>query len=217
VAYHPTTHHYFVVWGQGNGWLDDDYFEVECPDVRGRHLSEDGVPIGLPIWISPDPDHLCASGPDVIAVPARGFSYLVVWQDSRDQATRGQDIYGQRVTSGGGPLGSAFRISGPWALGDETHPRLADESAAHQYLVVWKDTRNEATRGPDIYGKRLTDLAVPSGGDFRISGNAFTTHEGWPEPAYNSAGDEYLVAFHTDRLVATRGWEIYGQRVVGSP
>jgi len=92
---------------------------------------------------------------------------------------------------------------------------VAYNSTSNQYLVVWKDWRNDATRGDDIYGRRVKASGKLAGGDFRISGPAATSNELGPVVAYNPTSNQYLVAWYDWRSGATRGSDIYGRRIAG--
>ena len=72
--------------------------------------------------------------PGVTYLPAANYHYLVVWEEEGGSG-RGRDIFGRRAVAGsalagGAVVGNPFRISGRGAVGDETHPRPALNSAA---------------------------------------------------------------------------------------
>ncbi len=52
-------------------------------------------------------------------------------------------------------MGREIRISGPGAKGTDEYPAVAWNSTGDEYLVVWTDGRNYATRNLDIYGRRV--------------------------------------------------------------
>jgi hypothetical protein len=140
--------------------------------------------------------------------------YLVVWRDGRNQATRAADIYARRVAADGTRPAREERISGPQALGEDGLPAVAYNPDTNEYLVVWQDGRNEATRGLDIYGRRVNAAdGKPEGGDVRITGPGATADDSSPTVAYNSADHEFLVAWEDGRNEATTGLDIYGRRV----
>jgi len=66
----------------------------------------------------------------------------------------GADIYGQLVGAEGELAGSNFRVSGAAAT-SASWPAVAANPIDNEYLVVWEDGRNQATRARDIYGQRL--------------------------------------------------------------
>jgi hypothetical protein len=91
------------------------------------------------------------------AVASDGTRYLAAWQDSRNQATTGMDIYGRRFAATGSPLdGSDFAIS--TAAAGQTMPGVAGSTAG--FLVSWNDFRNQATSHTDIYGARVSGAGV---------------------------------------------------------
>jgi len=53
-------------------------------------------------------------------------------------------------------VGWNLRVSRRAATFNEHSPALAWNPSAHEYLAVWEDHRNAATRGWDIYEQRLT-------------------------------------------------------------
>ena len=55
----------------------------------------------------------------------------------------------------------------------------------------------------------------PVGGEFRISGSTATGNEWNPAVSYNSAANQYLVAWQDTRNLVARGHDIFGRRVAG--
>jgi len=147
-----------------------------------------------------------------VAYNSTNTQYLVVWTDTRNEGSRGTDIYGQLVSAEGTRIGGDFRISGPAATNNESDPVVAYNSINNEYLVVWVDWRNNSTRGSDIYGQRVKASGKLAGGDFRISGPAATSAVVY-NPAQNSGGNQYLVVWQDWRNRETLGYDIYGQRV----
>mgnify|MGYP001767985490 CR=1 FL=1 len=78
---------------------------------------------------------------------------LVVWQDDRWQATRGDQIMGRRLDEFGVPTGPAVSIGGSATIADVEFPVVAADPAHGRYLVVWQDARALAARGWDIRGR----------------------------------------------------------------
>lgn len=207
VAWNETADEYLVVW------QDERDLATRGADIYGRRISAAGVPIGADFRIS------AASGQELYPAVAWNRTenqYLVVWQDGRRAATRGDDIYGQRVSAGGGLQGSNFRVCGINAGKDDVAPALAWNRTANEYLVVWDDGRSIPDRWSDIYGRRLSGTGTPLGGDFRISGTAALGDEGFPAVVWNLAANEYLVVWSDDRKFAERSSDIYGRRVAAS-
>lgn len=200
VAWNASAEEFLVVWMRCRDLYD-------C-DVVGRRVGADGGPVGGIFRIGGN----YAVYP-AVAWNATANEYLVVWQDWRDPGTRGEwDIFGRRVGADGRPLGRGFRISGRHATGAEYAPAVAWNAAANQYLVVWRDQRNLATVGSEIFGRRVGADGKTDGSDFRISGrHAKGTFQA--SVAAHGTADEYLVVWDDGRAGATRFGDIYGRRI----
>lgn len=208
VAWNDDTDQYLVVW------QDSRHRATRGEDIYGRRVAADGTPLGSDFPISG------GRATDDEAWPAVAWNddtgeFLVVWADRRRDTTRGWEIYGRRLGADGTRLGSDFRISGSGATGDERHPAVA-RGPADEYLVVWTDSRNRATRGEDIYGRRVAGSGARLGSDFVISSPAATGHDQLPDVAWSPWSGWYLVVWTDARNESTRGWDIYGRRVSGT-
>lgn len=188
---------FLVVWEdhreEGVGFVDI-YGEV-VPGA-GPLRQKDGVPI-------------CAGVSDCFTptVAAGLTDYLVLWQDSRDLANSGEDIFGARVSLNG-KLVDTTAIAISAAPGDQSAPALAFNGVT--YAGVWSDPRNLANTDYDIYGTLISPSAVvglPDG--FVISSGA--TDEQHPAVAFD--GDNYLVVWEDNREAANDGADILGVRV----
>jgi hypothetical protein len=79
-------------------------------------------------------------------------------------------------------------------------------------LVVWHDGRN-ATRGADIYVRRLAVDGTRLGREARVSGPLATGDDQFPAVAWNGTAHQYLVVWHDERDWAGARWEVYGRLV----
>jgi hypothetical protein len=190
-----------VVWqdGRNASW-----------DIYGRLVGADGKPIGADFRISnSSSDDLCGD----LAWGSSTNQFLVVWEDYRTYS-RGADVYGRLVGADGKPVGTAdFLISGPGATADDYAPAVAWGATTKQYLVVWSDYRTDATRGADVYGRRVTAAGAATGADFRICGPGAIENDKVPAVAWSAAMNQFLVVWEDWRKLSGRDVEIYGQRV----
>jgi len=141
------------------------------------------------------------------AVASGLADYLVVWQDARNLADSGMDIYGSRVSTKGEVL-DAKGIAVSTAPDDQSNPALAFNGSL--YLGVWCDRRNLATTDADIYGTMISTgggVASPTG--LIISTGAV----GEQHPVVASNGQNYLVAWQDYRNSLANGVDIFGVRV----
>lgn len=202
VAWGATTQQYLVIWqdGRNASW-----------DIYGRRVAADGKPVGDDFKISAsNADEFCGD----VAWGSSTNQFLVVWEDYRSYG-RGADIFGRMVGADGKPVGTTdTMISGTGATSDDYAPAVAWGATTRQYLVVWSDYRNDASRGADIYGRRVTAAGAPTGGDFCVGNGPWATaNDKAPAIAWSSAANQFLVVWEDWRRPANRGIEIYGQRV----
>jgi hypothetical protein len=144
VASNDKSNQYLVVWqdGRNGSW-----------NIYGRRVAADGTRLGGDIRMTADPAG--QYHPDV-AWNKKWNRYLVVWEDWRNYATTGGDTFARRVKADGTRIGGNFRVSGAGAVSHEDDTAVAYNQASNQFLVVWSDWRNRATRGDDIFGRRVT-------------------------------------------------------------
>jgi len=209
VAYNPANNQYLVVW------RDRRKDATRGTEIYGQRVAADGSRVGPDFRIS-GPAATADEFAPAVAYNSTSNQYLVVWGDDRNYATGDWDIYGQRVAANGDLVGTNRRLSGKSASSQEKNPAVAYNSTRNQYLVVWEDFRNQATREWDIYGQRVAANGNRIRPDFRISGNAATSDEGYAAVVYNPANNQYVVVWDDFRNQATRGWDIYGQRVAAN-
>jgi hypothetical protein len=106
--------------------------------------------------------------------------------------------------------GKEFRIGGPKAIAEDTESALAYATGTDEYLVVWRDGRNQATRGADIYARRVAADGTRPAPEVRISGPLALGEESLPAVAYDPGRNQYLVVWQDDRNGAL---DIYARRV----
>jgi hypothetical protein len=195
VAFNGTQ--YLVAWTDARNMATTDL------DIYGALVSPSAT-------VSPTSGFVVSTGAadeEAPATASNGSNYLVVWQDYRNSAADGADLYGVRVSTAGEVLDpSAIAIS--TAAGDQVSPNVATDGT--NYLVVWQDYRNAETTGVDIYGARVTGTGTvedPSG----IPISTASSDQLAPAAAAGTGG--YLVVWQDGRNLATNGDDIYGSRV----
>lgn len=217
IAYSPVSHEYLVAW---KAFSDGR--------VYVQRLNQDGAQIGPDDAIVGGSDTLRVDDALDVAYNATSLEYMVVFNAQPD-AGGGEEVFGQRLDLGGNQLGADdFPISEMGPPGDLTGtfnaapPSIVWNSALNQYLVAWHGNDGVpplATNEREVYGQLLAADGTQIGADdFRISdigvdgdskSNAFR-----PRMAYDPFGNQYLVAWHGDEIVAPlvdNEFEIYGQ------
>lgn len=138
-----------------------------------------------------------------IAYNSSSDQFLVVWEDYRGDVGFGTDVYAQLVNSDGSMSGANFplTVTEDWQKG----PKPAYNPITDKYLVVWEDWRED-----DIYGHLVNANGTLSDSEFPIATAA--EYQSYPDLAYNSTSNQFLVVFEGDREVPSN-YNIYGQLV----
>ncbi|MBE2200349.1 MAG: hypothetical protein IAE79_17170, partial [Anaerolinea sp.] len=185
-------------------------------DIRGRRINVVGsqtlsVLSGETIYVATGSADQGAV--DVVYAAVAG-QYLAVWQDNRQAATNGYDLYG-RAISAGGSVGAEFAIT--TLAASEQNPRFADGVDAGT-LLIWQ--RYNTGTSWDLYAHALSGSGQLSGSPFAVQESAYQQ----TGPVLVGRGDgEYLAVWHDDRYGASsgaglgddlaRGWDIFIQRL----
>ncbi|NLH47224.1 MAG: hypothetical protein GX444_01330 [Myxococcales bacterium] len=182
---------YLVVWHDNR---------VSYPDIYGNRVTTAGVNLDASGFV------IAAAGGNqkYPAIAFDGVNYLVVWQDTRNFATTGEDIYGARVN----PSAVVIDSSGiPISTADNTQDSPDVAFGGSNYFVVWRDARSGNN---DIYGSRVN----MTGNVLDSSGVAIaTTTEDQSSPAVATSGSDYLAVWKDQR---NGNADIYGARISGS-
>jgi hypothetical protein len=127
-----------TVWTRGSqGVTGDDVYVLPTDGAAPATTASKLLGRGLNVEAAP-------------AVAANANELLVVWQDGRNAATSGLDLYGMRFALDGTPLDAA-----PFVVddqpGDQFGPSLAADTNG-DFLVAWADARNVDPAGDvDLY------------------------------------------------------------------
>ena len=234
VAYDTDTERYLVAWYDNRNadtdqWADvyaqfieADGTLVDTNGMGGSQPFEDNFPL-----VSRDRNQ---QNPDVAWDSVSG-NFIVVWEDWEfsNVGSIGIQVRGSVLDSTGAAVKSDFRIS-EGATEDERRPKVAFDSQAQRYLVVWEDNRDGVNEW-DIYGQLVSstgDLLTTSGAiGAQNIGIAAGSPYAWIDPterpsrtgrpSITSLGSTsgYFVAWSDDRNDAVSNDDIFGQLVNG--
>lgn len=167
VAYNPTRNEYLLIWSDRREPYED------YPDVWARRLSATGSPLADEFLVCPKAEGGPCDGQSqripTLAYNSSAQEYLAAWQEFRRGASGSLsiDIVGRRISGTGVPLGGRILINSP-EDGTQTLPDVAYNPAANEYMVVWRDGRENASQRR-IYAQRLAADGSKLGGNGAVS------------------------------------------------
>lgn len=191
------------------------------PDVRLSAMGPDGN------------EGFGAAYPPRVAYNPRANEYLVVFaatDNAPPLAPNELEVYAQRVSADGVPVGSRIRVSdmgpdGTAAYAPFDSPGVAYNATADEYLVVWASDDDAGTvvdGDYEIFGQRLSAGGAQTGAnDFRISdlgpdGTVGSYGAFDPSVAHDPVNDQYLVVWRGLDDPTSNGPEIFGQRLTAA-
>ncbi|NOX37608.1 MAG: hypothetical protein GXO78_08730, partial [Calditrichaeota bacterium] len=114
--------------------------------IYAQIYSTDGGPLGSNFLVDNDSDFHSESYPSVDINDSGQF--IVAWEDWRNN---NPDIYLQRFTADGVPLGSNFQANIDDGNFDQNYPTIGVGNSG-EFIVAWEDKRNDEG---DIYAQRF--------------------------------------------------------------
>ena len=176
-------------------WTDDRNVPVSGRDIFAQHLRNDGTldpawPAGgRPVCTAPGHQYLSQ-----IASDGSG-GILLAWNDRRDSASTGLDVYCGHVLANG-TVDPAWPVNGRavCTAASTQAPNCLVPDGSHGAVVVWTDYRNQATTYSDIYAGRVRangtlDPAWPANG---LAVSATSDVEQSPTAAPDDAGGAFV-------------------------
>lgn len=132
--------------------------------------------------------------------------YLLVWADYRNKDTTEWDIWAQRLSSNGTPIGQSFVISEDPE--SQMLPKVVYNPINKEHFVVWYGKFSHTDR--DIYARRVSSIGQLRGDRISVSVTR-GVNEIHPDVAYGSRRNEYLVVWIDKRTEPY--YDVYGQRL----
>src|SRR5206468_7926 len=140
---------------------------------------------------SPAGIKLCQTNSTQISptIASSGSDYFVAWQDDRNLATSGYDIYGLHVDGAGSvPPAEANGVGLVTAAGTQNAPALAWAATSARYLLAWADRRSGSFAA---YGHAYAGDGSSASADFAIS----LANDVGEAPAVASDGTNWFVSW----------------------
>ena len=171
-------------------------------DVFGQRYASSGIPLGAEFLVNTYTADSQFS-PAVASDPSGNF--VVVWT-SAHQAALGYDVFGQRFSSAGSPLGPEFLVN-TYTTNSQSRPAVAMDASGN-YVVVWQSLVQDGSN-TGVFGQRYGSTGSPLGPEFRI--NTYTSFDqSLPALGVDSIGNFVVVWHSVQQDGAFAG--IFGQR-----
>ncbi|MFB0519522.1 MAG: hypothetical protein ACETWC_09610 [Acidobacteriota bacterium] len=200
VAYNSNSNNWMVVW-QYDGESTGNWY-ILC---RGVNIDGSLFPPLSAYVVAYDADS--KQQYPRVAYNSSDNNFCVVWEDERDYATLGWDVYSRIVGSDAKPIGSMNPVVSD--LDNQKLPTIAYLSLVNGYLVAWEDNYYYSTSGWDIWCRRVDKDGLYVGNMVPV--NSASDDQCVPEVAANTTDNNFLVVWEDKR--SGNNYDIYGQRM----
>ena len=185
-----------VVWGDTRG-ADRDIYAARVDLTTGAVIDAMGIPVSTAV-----------ADQFVPKIASAGTSALVVWQDRRNGAASGFDIYAAVIDASGAVTVNDIAIC--TGAGDQGGPSVAYSAEDGAYLVVWTDPAGATV---DIRGARVSAAGALLDAN---CGAAISDAAGSQFGADVTYGSGRFVVVWEDRRNDAALGDIYGARVTAA-
>jgi len=208
-------------------WADNRF---EDNGIYAQRFSSDGTAVGNNFKVNDDTGDNYALMPSVAA--NSDGSFVITWSDFRSGGC--YEIYAQRFSGDGSPLGSNFKVSylsacmnyGPVVVCKQNGDFIicwgdADEggmnNAHFQHLQNNQGSEHDFTAEnllgePDIWAQQYLSDGTPIGENFKVNDDGGFTYQQNPDIAVDADGN-FIITWEDDR---NGPWEIYLQRYLSN-
>ena len=170
-----------IAWEDNISGTGSDIYAQRVNSSGTVQWTTNGVPIGATTNVQRNPAMALISIGDAV----------IVWEDKRDNATKGADIYAQRVNPSGVVQWTANGVVVSNALTDQALPAIVNAFGGGIF-VAWQDQVNGPTTGQDIYMQRFNEngLALMTANGVPICSAA--DHQYNPKMIYGGNSDVFI-------------------------
>jgi len=164
--------------------------------------SSDGRTWTVPIRVNNDAGGATQQDPSLALDAANRI--LIVWTDSRNG---NNDVFFSKSTDGGLSFSSNVRVNDVTTNAQTEADLEIDHANPNLVHVVWTDTRNAFTTGPDIFYANSTDGGLSFNPSARVNNDAGAAEQG--QPAIEVAANREIYVVWSDPRNGARGRDIY--------
>jgi hypothetical protein len=168
--------------------------------IYAQRFSSDGTPIGTNFKVNNDSVGAPHFYPDISF--GGNDNFVVIWK-----VTGSKNLYGQRFSNDGIPLGNTFKINkDSLYLSGNSRPAVSADGFGN-FIVTW-DHITPGTTDYDIYAQRYASDGTPIGNNFKVTDD--TGNRPQSRPAISAAGNgDFTIAWEDGRILDS---DIYAQQ-----
>ncbi len=174
-------------------------------DVKAQRVGADGSLLWGPGGLGVCTAVTDQTWPSLVTDGAGGA--IVVWEDVRDSATTGKDLYAQRLNAAGVAQWTAQGVPFSTSAGYEAEPRLAPDGASG-VVATWREDRNAGATQLDVFAQRLDASGARLWGVAGSPVSATVDQQNFPALSADGLGG-WIVAW----LDSRGGGTVYAQRL----
>jgi hypothetical protein len=179
-------------------WIDERNGNL---DIYFQRYTSTGGALGVNTLVNDDASTADQVSPTTLIDVAGNF--VIVWHDFRSDDW---DIYYQRYTSTGTPLGVNTKVNDDTGTEFQLYPTISMDVTGN-FVIVWQDFRNIHY---DIYFQRFTSTGAALGANIKVNDDAGSMHQVVPSISMDGVGN-FVIVWQDDRYGQTSP-DIIGQR-----
>ena len=155
-------------------------------DIYAQRFSSDGIPLGSNFRVNDDQGSNDHNYPSISTSGIGNF--IISWWDGR---SGGGDIYAQRYSNNGIPLGINFKVNDDQGSSNQWSTEIS-ANVSGNFIITWWDTRNDDR---DIYAQRYSSDGKILGSNFLVTNTGdglqrYPDVELWNKRIYNTWEDD---------------------------
>ncbi len=179
----------------------NDFVIVWCDDmnIRALRYSGDGSPLGNSFIVNEYEGNTYQGNPSFSTDEVGNF--IITWEDKRNG---NRDIYAQRYSNLGEPLGSNFKVNDDESTFDQRTPCISSDRKGN-FIVTWQDYRYGYT---NIFAQMFTSEGIPTGENFKVNDDEGNNGQSHPSVSIDGKGN-FIITWTDYR---NGNYDIYSQR-----
>jgi poly(beta-D-mannuronate) lyase len=188
---------------QFSGW-DGDLSGSENPTtiLMDAHKSITATFIaGTDFQVNDDQSSADQDSPS-ISVDSNG-NFVITWIDWRGVDT---DIYAQRYSSDGSPIGANFKVNDDPGSAEQWSPCISSDGSGN-FVITWSDWRGVDT---DIYAQRYSSDGSAIGANFKVNDIQISAFQWFPCISSDGSGN-FVIAWQDGAPIENFSPDIYAQ------